>query len=51
MLGLELDLDAGAMAYTLLDTGFYKTLAWAADGSGVADGSRQAGGERDRSDY
>jgi len=51
VLGLELDLDAGTMAYTLLDTGFYKTLAWTADGSGVADGSLQAGGERDRGDY
>jgi len=51
VLGLELDLDAGAMAYTLLDTGFYKTLARAAEGGNLADGSLQAGGDRDLADY
>ncbi|MCF8033947.1 MAG: hypothetical protein K9K66_14165 [Desulfarculaceae bacterium] len=51
VLGLELDLDAGAMSYTLLDTGFYKTLAFRADGAHAAGGQRQAGGERDLGSY
>ena len=51
VLGLELDLDAGRMGYTLLDTGFYKTLAQPADGSNPADGRVLAGGERDLTEY
>ncbi|BEQ13045.1 hypothetical protein [Desulfoferula mesophila] len=51
VLGLEPDLDAGTITYTLLDSGLYKTLAALADGSGLADGSLVAGGDRDRNDY
>ncbi|MBU4565462.1 MAG: hypothetical protein KMY53_15675 [Desulfarculus sp.] len=51
VLGLEPDLDAGTVGYTLLDTGLYKTLAALADGRGRADGSLEAGGGRDRNDY
>lgn len=51
VLGLEPDLDAGTVGYTLLDTGLYKTLAAPADGRGRADGSLEAGGGRDRNDY
>lgn len=51
VLGLEPDLDAGVMGYTLLDSGLYKTLAAPADGQGLADGSLLAGGDRDRRDY
>lgn len=51
VLGLEPDLDAGALNYTLLDTGFYKTKAYPADGAALADGACLAGGARDRADY
>lgn len=51
VLGLEPDLDAGTVGYTLLDSGLYKTLAAPADGRGRADGSLEAGGGRDRNDY
>ncbi|MBU4277534.1 MAG: hypothetical protein KKC30_12400 [Proteobacteria bacterium] len=51
VLGLEPDLDAGTMGYTLLDSGLFKTLAALADGQGRADGSQTAGGQRDRNDY
>ncbi|MCB2227258.1 MAG: hypothetical protein KQH53_11325 [Desulfarculaceae bacterium] len=51
VLGLELDLGTGSLAYTLLDTGFYKTLTHRADGGQRAGGICQAGGERDRGDY
>ena len=51
VLGLEPDLDAGTVGYTLLDSGLYKTLAAPADGRSLADGSLEAGGDRDRNDY
>ncbi|MCF8098178.1 MAG: hypothetical protein K9K65_10080 [Desulfarculaceae bacterium] len=51
VLGLEPDLDAGTVGYTLLDSGLYKTLAAPADGRSLADGSLAAGGGRDRNDY
>jgi len=51
VLGLEPDLEAGALNYTLLDTGFFKTKAFPADGATLADGARLAGGARDRADY
>jgi hypothetical protein len=51
VLGLEPDLDAGVMGYTLLDTGFYTPGARAADGRGRAGGAALAGGARDLADY
>ncbi|MCB2192966.1 MAG: hypothetical protein KQI62_15450 [Deltaproteobacteria bacterium] len=51
VLSLRPDLDSGAITYSLLDSGLYKTLATLADGRSLADGSLEAGGERDRNDY
>jgi hypothetical protein len=51
VLGIEPDFDGGALNYTLLDTGLYKTQTHPADGSHDADGQTQAGGDRDRADY
>lgn len=51
VLGLEPDFDGGAVGYTLLDTGLFKTKAYLADGSCSAGGQRLAGGTRDRADY
>lgn len=51
VLGLEPQLDRGAIAYTLLDTGSYRTLTRPADGAVLADGSSLAGGERDTREY
>lgn len=45
VLTLETDLDARATRFTLEDTGYRRTLAWLADGSRRADGSRLAGGD------
>ena len=36
---------------TVLDTGMYKTVAYLADGTVIANGAHQAGGERDRTEY
>ena len=51
VLGLEPQLDQGTMRFTLLDTGLYKTIAYLADGTRQADGSTEAGLERDRRNY
>lgn len=51
VLSLEPQLDRGVIAYTLLDTGCYRTLARLADGAVLADGAAQAGGERDTREY
>ena len=51
VLALEPRLDAHATRVMVLDTGYFKTRAYPADGSWLADGSRVAGGERDRREY
>jgi hypothetical protein len=51
VLGIEPQLDRGTIAFTLVDTGFYKTMASLADGSLQADGREQAGGRRDLTEY
>lgn len=51
ILGLGTDIGTGAQDLTLLDTGFFRSIAYRADGSVKADGSRKAGGERDRTEY
>ena len=51
VLGMEPQLDQGTIRFTLLDTGLYKTMAHLADGGRPADGSSQAGNERDRRNY
>lgn len=51
VLSMEPQLDQGVIRFTLLDTGFYKTLARIADGSLIAQGPALAGGERDRREY
>ena len=51
VLAVEPQLDRGAIAFTLLDSGFHKTTAHPADGSRLADGRGLAGGERDRTEY
>jgi hypothetical protein len=51
MLGIEPQFDQGTIRFTLLDTGFYKTIACLADGSHQGDGDCLAGGERDLRPY
>jgi hypothetical protein len=51
VLGIEPQLDQGTVRYTLLDTGFYKTVAQIADGTRLADGSIMGGGRRDMREY
>lgn len=51
VMSIEPQLDRGLVRYTLLDTGYYKTLAYPADGSLLADGGHQAGGEKDTREY
>ncbi len=51
VLGIEPDFDGGALNYTLLDTGFFKTEIYPADGTREADGDSVAGSARDRADY
>ncbi len=51
VLSIEPALDTGTIRFTLLDTGYYKTLAHPADGSLEAGGAVMAGGERDRRRY
>lgn len=47
VLSVEPDLDKRTIGFTLMDTGFWKTLAYPADGSLPADGAQQAGSRRD----
>lgn len=51
VLGLEPELDRGVVAFSLLDTGCYRTLTHPADGGCLADGGRLAGGERDTREF
>jgi hypothetical protein len=51
VLALEPQLDQGTIRFTLLDTGFCKTIAETADGSLTAQGPALAGGARDRKEY
>lgn len=51
VMALEPQLDKGTIRFTLLDTGFAKTITRLADGGLRADASTQAGGERDRTEY
>jgi hypothetical protein len=51
VLGMEPQLDRGTIAFTLVDTGFFKTKACLADGSSPADGRDEAGGQRDQTEY
>ncbi|MFQ5913261.1 MAG: hypothetical protein ACE5JS_08770, partial [Nitrospinota bacterium] len=48
VLSKSYDHEAGAVRFRLYDTGFFLTAAELADGSVTADGSKKAGGERDR---
>ena len=51
VLGTEPQLDRGTIAFTMVDTGFFKTRACLADGSSPADGRELAGGQRDLTEY
>lgn len=51
VLSIEPALDTGTIRFSLLDTGYYKTLAYPADGVYPAGGAVLAGGERDRRRY
>lgn len=48
VLSVEPHLDQGTIDFTCLDTGYYRTLAYLADGGQTADGSVVAGGQRVR---
>lgn len=48
VLSIEPQLDKGVIDFTCMDTGYFLTKAYLADGSWDAGGSTQAGGERDR---
>jgi hypothetical protein len=45
VLSLATDLDKRSTSFILEDSGYCRSLAWLADGSGRADGSGMAGGE------
>ncbi len=51
VLSMEPQLDRGNVRFTLLDTGFAKTITRLADGTLTAAAQVQAGGERDRTEY
>jgi hypothetical protein len=51
VLAMEPQLDQGTIRFTLLDTGFCKTIAETADGARTAQGLALAGGARDRKEY
>lgn len=51
VLSVQPQLDAGTTRFSLLDTGYYKTVAFAADGGFTAGGGVLAGGLRDRAVY
>jgi hypothetical protein len=51
VLSVEPRLDKGVIRYSLMDTGFHKTVAYLADGSRLAGEGLLAGGERDTSRY
>ena len=51
VLSLEPQLDAGTIRFSLMDTGYFKTVAYPADGTYTAGGSLLAGGERDLTQY
>jgi len=47
IIDINYDFNKGVLEFRCLDTGFYKTLCWKADGTVQADGSRKACGDRD----
>jgi hypothetical protein len=51
VLSVEPQLDKGVIRYTLMDTGFHKTVAYLADGSRLAGEGLLAGGQQDLTRY